>query len=547
MKRYLYLNAAVALSALIFSCNVTSRSEEEIAKKDFGEVAWENSAIPVRPGESATDSFWNKFSERFIYAPAFDFKQIDGADTYRFEVLSLADSQRWTFQDPSPFAPLSPVWTEMPVGSYQLKVVGVAEDGKEIGVSGTREFYRAAPFDGIYHAPPEMPYAESAMLALETLLDRDFVQYWLEHGKPDPSYGWYRYPSKIYSALVVGAVTQARLKEGTEAAEEATKLAQIVADELIRISFEKGAPYEFFPPTYHGYPDYFEPGESHMSYDRSMTIQGADAGHAYLDLYDLTGEEKYLEAAKRIAGTYLKTQLDNGSWYLYVNNKTGEKIEDNVAIPTAMINYFNRLRKDYEVEGLEEATEAALDYVMENPVKTFNWQGQFEDISARQPYENQSREQACDLAIYLLKNNPDDPESVSLAEDLIRYSEDQFVIWERPKPIIAPEKNPGSLPQNWITPSVQEHYAYWRPISRAAGIMVDTYWEAYVATGKERYLAKAKSIANTFPEVQQYHDGNYVTHFTKHKMNFWLNNAVYPAKVLMNFERNLERLDEESL
>ena len=66
MKRYLYLNAAVALSALIFSCNVTSRSEEEIAKKDFGEVAWENSAIPVRPGESATDSFWNKFSERFI-------------------------------------------------------------------------------------------------------------------------------------------------------------------------------------------------------------------------------------------------------------------------------------------------------------------------------------------------------------------------------------------------------------------------------------------------------------------------------------------------
>ena len=230
-----------------------------------------------------------------------------------------------------------------------------------------------------------------------------------------------------------------------------------------------------------------------------------------------------------------------------MNNKTGEKIEDNVAIPTAMINYFNRLRKDYEVEGLEEATEAALDYVMENPVKTFNWQGQFEDISARQPYENQSREQACDLAIYLLKNNRDDPESVSLAEELIRYSEDQFVIWERPKPIIAPEKNPGSLPQNWITPSVQEQYAYWRPISRAAGIMVDTYWEAYVATGKERYLAKAKSIANTFPEVQQYHDGNYVTHFTKHKMNFWLNNAVYPAKVLMNFERNLERLDEESL
>ena len=86
-----------------------------------------------------------------------------------------------------------------------------------------------------------------------------------------------------------------------------------------------------------------------------------------------------------------------------------------------------------------------------------------------------------------------------------------------------------------------EQYAYWRPIARSAGIMIDTYWEAYQATGNEMYLAKAKSLANTFTVVQDAHDGDYPTHFTKYKMNFWLNNAIYPAKVMMNFDRNLQK------
>lgn len=70
--------------------------------------------------------------------------------------------------------------------------------------------------------------------------------------------------------------------------------------------------------------------------------------------------------------------------------------------------------------------------------------------------------------------------------------------------------------------------------------MIDTFWEAYDTTGKEMYLAKAKSLANTFLIVQKMHNGDYPTHFTEHKMNFWLNNVVYPAKVMMNLQRNLE-------
>ncbi|MEX2336279.1 MAG: hypothetical protein WD555_03310 [Fulvivirga sp.] len=521
--------------ALFSACNSKAQQEEY---KSYGEIALEESAVPVRPGIPSERPFWNNYSKRFIYAPAFDFNPIENAEEYRFDIISIDSSTTYSFEANKPHEPLTPVWVELTEGSYHLTVTGVANDGKDVGVAGEREFYRAAPFNGIYHEPV-LPYDTSAMVALKKLLDKDYIQYWFKHKSPDPGYGWYRYPAKIYSALVIGAVTQARLEPGTPTAEGAIALARIVADELIAISFPKGAPLEYFPPTYHGYPEYFKDKESHMSYERSMIIHGADAGHAYLDLYDLVGDEKYLDAAKRIAQTYLKTQLSNGSWYLYVNNKTGNKIESNIAIPTSTINYFDRLRKDYEMTGLDQATEKAFAYIMANPVKTFNWQGQFEDISARKPYQNQSREQACDLAIYLFRNSMDDSESIKLAEELIRFSEDQFVIWEEPQPKPDNGKAKGALPQNWITPCVQEQYAYWRPIARSAGIMIDTYWEAYKVTGNEMYLAKAKSIANSFTVVQEAHDGDYPTHFTEYKMNFWLNNAVYPAKVMMNFEKNL--------
>ncbi len=98
---------------------------------------------------------------------------------------------------------------------------------------------------------------------------------------------------------------------------------------------------------------------------------------------------------------------------------------------------------------------------------------------------------------------------------------------------------------NWITPSVHEQYVFWMPIGRSAGIMVETFWQAYVSTKKEIYLAKAKSIAGTFTKVQKEHNGDYPTFFTKYPMNLWLNSTVYPAKVLMTLQNNLNKLNKK--
>ncbi len=532
-RKYVYPFILSVFAAFLFS--FSSSQVTSSANKSFGEIALKESVVPIHPGEPGKTPFWNMHAHQFIYAPAFDYKMVDKATKYRYKIVSLNNASQYTFESKIPYAALSPVWASVPVGYFNLEVTGLSEKGDSLGVAGKGKYYRAATFNGPYYEPV-MAYDKSARIALDNLLKKDYVEYWLKHKEPDPSYVNYRYPSKIYGALVIGAITHAQLKPGTADAKRSKELAIILADYMLSIRFKEGTPWEYHVPTYYGERS-VNPPKPHLHISNHFTVMGVDAGNAFLDLYDFTGDKKYFEAAKRIADTYLKNQLDNGSWYQFVKHETGKPTAENITIPTSIINYFDRLRNDYKVGGLENSTARAFKWIMENPVKTWDWQGQFEDVFARPPYVNLSREQACDLAIYLFKNKKD----FKLAEELIRFAEDQFVIWEKPVNIAYQEPRPGGNSKNWITPSVQEQYVFWMPIGRAAGIMVETFWQAYVATKKEIYLAKAKSIANTFTKVQKENNGDYPTFFTKYPMNLWLNSTVYPAKVLMTLENNLNK------
>lgn len=505
--------------------------------KSLGRIALEESLIPIRPGEPGKTPFWNEQARQFIHAPAFDYKIIPAATSYRYKIFCISDSSSHVFESNIPYDALSKVWASMPVGYFDLEVSGISVKNEFLGVSGKGHYYRAASFNGPYH-DPVIPYDQSAMIALDNLLKKDYVEYWIKNKAPHPKYVNYRFPAKIFSALIIGAITHARLKPNTADAVRSSHLARIIADYLISISFKEGTPWEYFPPTYYGN-NFGIVNKPHMNVFNNFTIMGVDAGNAYLDLYDYTSDKKYLEAAKRIAATYLKTQLENGSWYQFVNHATGKPTAPNITIPTSVINYFDRLQRDYHVSGLKQSSDRALNWILQNPVKTFNWQGQFEDIEARAPYKNQSREQSCDMAIYLFKNNKD----INLAEELVRFSEDQFVIWEKPLDIAIQQPRPGGNSKNWITPSVQEQYTFFMPVGRAAGLMVETYWQAYKATKKEIYLEKAKSIANSFTVVQKEHNGDYPTFFTKYPMNLWLNSTVYPAKVLTDLNNNIKSLN----
>ncbi|MGV3539343.1 MAG: hypothetical protein ACO1OQ_06000, partial [Rufibacter sp.] len=402
MKCNLIICGLLALGSGLSSCQssapaaVGTTTTAQKSTQSLQERALAETKIPVRPGVPGQVPFWNEAAKRFIYAPAFDFKTVPGAARYRFAVVSEKNGKTYTFEDKNPYAPLSPVWAEVPVGDFEIRVIGLSTAGDSIGLAGKDTYYRAAPWNGPYHEPPVLPYDQSAELALKNLLEEDYVQYWVKHKKPDPKYNNYKYPAKIYSALVIGAVTYARLKPNTPEAQQATELARIVADFMLNIRYKPGSAWEYFVPTYFSERT-FPKDKPHMDPVYNFTIMGVDAGTAFLDLYDLTKDTKYLNAAKQIAQTYLKNQMDNGTWWQFTHFETDKPIKELAAIPTAVINYFDRLRTDYGVTGLEQATQKALKYIMDVPVKTFDWQGQFEDIPLRPPYKNLSREQACDL------------------------------------------------------------------------------------------------------------------------------------------------------
>ncbi|MCK4966638.1 hypothetical protein KAS50_06385, partial [bacterium] len=174
--------------------------------------ASEESLIPIKPGVPKKSPFWNQHSIRFIYAPAFDFKKMKEASYYLFTARSYANNRSYTFKDEVPWASLSPIWKELPAGQVLLKVEGCNDKGKVLGAVDVRLFNRGAVFTGLYHKPV-LDYIESARRALKYLYELEHIKKWENGKKPDFSYGYYRYASKIIGAVVNSMVMYSKISK----------------------------------------------------------------------------------------------------------------------------------------------------------------------------------------------------------------------------------------------------------------------------------------------------------------------------------------------
>jgi hypothetical protein len=471
------------------------------------------SMTPIRPGVPGKSPFWNGQAKQFIYAPAFDFpERSDCGCTYRFTATDVTGA-RHVFTAEHPWAPLSPIWGELPVGRTTLKVEPMPPSGSLciIELTGTRTFHRGAVFNGPY-GKAVLPYGQSAAVALRSVLDEPFVQAWRITGKPDPNYPLYRYAAKIIPAVMSAAAFSGETKD--------LEIGKKAADYLISISMPAGGPLECMPPTYHT----TRPTDREND-NFEMMMTPAESGEGYLDLYDATKETKYLEGAQRIAGTYVKLQMASGTWRLKVDNRTNEPIVPYDLVPTAVINFLDRMDRVLQGSTYGAARQRAVKWVMENPVRTFNWQAQFDDAKQRGAYENLSKHEACEFAWYLFEHG-----DVKTAEELLRFSEDQFVVWERPPDLTPRSMNLG--PQLWFTPCSTEQYAMFEPISGSSAFMIMTYIRAYQATGDKLHLARAQSLANALTVAQQYHHGRYPTRMVREDLAYWINSTMNTIRAM---------------
>ncbi|MCK5573907.1 MAG: hypothetical protein KAJ12_14150 [Bacteroidetes bacterium] len=549
MSMHTLLLVSIVACAGLFTGLQRTAMDGPVQDHQPGPPVQQDLLVPVHPGQPDVRPFWNTYSRRFIYPPAFEFEETEGVARYRFTALSLSDSGVHTFAADHPWVPITPLWSGLPCSEVVLTVEALpGEETGEPVVVGERRFIKSPPFDGPY-GEPAYDYGESGRLCLRDLLLQPKMQYWFTHGKPDPSYPLWVHPSKMVRRIIQGMVTYSRLIPRPPDADRALEVAKIAADFLLSISQPEGAPLAAWPPTFWDGVD----GDIHPTYTREhMALEPAEVAMAYLDLFEATEEGQYFEAARRIAGTYVNVQREDGTWYQRIETSTGNPIEEHLLVPASVIEMFSRFINGYGVTEYEDPRERAISWCWDNPLKTFSWEAQYEDTRPRRRYRNLSHREPLMLAALLFREKPDDLERRAEAEELLRFAEDQFVIWEKSDPITRAELfKPGSrwsgndpyFGTDWFVPAAAEQYLFFTPISSATAYFIDAYVEAFEATGERIYLAKAVSLANTLTLAQQYWGGRDIpTHLRKvmPELN-WLNVSVKAATTLIKHEEVLGR------
>ena len=479
---------------------------------------------PIRPGDGINTPFWNKYAQSFIYAPCFEFVPLKKASYYVFTINDTI-----SFKADSVLCPLSEVWNKVPVGKNELIVKAFDKKNRYVGVVGQRSFEKKYPFAGPY-VQSVRSYKEAALKGLFYFCHQSYFKHWLTSQEPDMSYIHNAYPCKIVGATISIAVMIAQLNP--EYRENAIKIAKNAAQFLINNSHPEGAPLAFFPPTYYG-KELTARKEENIG--KAMMMEAVYVADAFLDLYDLTHEKKYLDQALGIAGTYLRTQSSDGSWPVKVDYESGIPVNDAKAIPTLLISLFDRLEK-YGYTEFCAVREKAFDYIKRYIYPVYDWHGQFEDMTVFiHRYENMTNCTAAPYAELLLKDESSAPQDIRNALELVRFCEDQFTIWD-----VEVGKN-GIHPIG--TPCVFEQYHYQTPVDDSACNVINALIAAYDRTKDPLLLAKAISLANTITVWQDASSGFLSTLWmVRPGKSFWMNCTYKSVKTLLFLDKYLGRL-----
>lgn len=480
-----FRNVFLAVIAIALACPAASSKLPKFNYRKLQRQAAKEYLKPISPGYEGKNPFWNGYSVKFIYAPAFDFKEVDGARKYLYTLRK--EEQEWTFKDDKPYHSLAPIWNKIPAGDVVLKVEAIDKKGKVICVVGERKFIRDFPFTGKYPGPVRS-YKEAAIKALLFIHNLPAIQNWKTQNVPDMSYKLNTYPAKSIGGTIRCEMLLAKLVPSLR--EDAIAIARSAADFLIRESQPADAPLAYFPPTYYG-------GLHASAYNegKMMSMEATKASNALLDLYDETGDRKYYDQVIGILDTYRKLQRKDGSFPIKLVVATGEPDNDVCARLHPILGLARRIHDQYGVNDYEAMRLAGEKWMNTEAFKDFDMVAQFEDISAKnEPYKDQTHWTCVPYATYMLNSGLISKENLKVARLLIAFGEDQFTNWES-------FPNDDGL-KTYYTPGVVEQFYYRTPIDDSAASMASAWMALYEETGDRLSLAKAKALMDEVTKVQ---------------------------------------------
>jgi maltose/maltodextrin transport system substrate-binding protein len=489
--------------------------------KDFCRQSREESVTPIRPGIPGKQPFWNEKAKMFKYAPSFKNKKPREVIPvkYRYSAFSFTDKKYYSFSDFTGTKSLAPIWDQLPDGNVYLKIEGISKEGY-VCLAQDRMFYKAAIFCPPY---PEAKYSykDALIKGLKYLYNQNYVKSWYFTGEPDhKAMPLYCYSAKVIASIVDGMLLYNKYFPGNDSS---LVVARKAADYLIANAESEGSQLEYFSQTYEG-----TQMAANIYGDEILMSEPSWTATTFLNLYDKTKDKKYFNAAINIANTYIKNQLPSGTWYIRVNKKTGKPASPILCIPNTIINFLSILANKYNQTQYQTNIQRAIKWIMDNPVKTFDWTGQFEDVAANSQYQNLSHYEASWFAMHLLDEKRRDSSDIRLSKELIAFCEDQFVVWE--KPDIYDDRN--GLSNEWHVPAALEQYHCYLPIDASTDQMIFMFCKAYETTGEPIYRAKAIALSNSIVNSQK-EDGQIPTFlYPFRKDNFWPNCMVYSLRML---------------
>ena len=510
----------------------------QLKKKALEE--YNNPDYAIRRGGVNGNAFWNIQAQAFMYCPSFDFAPLAGCSKYLFELQDESGKQ-YSFTADSSYALLTPVWNDLQVGQVQLCVYALSKEDDKIAMIGARSFHKAAPFTGEY-PPKAVDYRTCAKRAYDYLLTIPYVADWAE-GKYNTDYDLGIFLTKMNSAIVNAMINYAKLRP--ENAETAMTIAKNAADFMIKASAPKGSPIEGLPPTYYVIPDLDNSLKKHYVVSKrlntTMLIYPCMAGSAYLNLYQVTKNKKYFDAAIKIAEYYKAHVCENGTWRQMLSVETGESLVPQYSQPAAICSFLYSIYALTNEEEYKTLADNGMKYVREKTLKEFHWEGQFEDALLSQHYSNMTHFTASAIINDIAKNHADDEQQIECAKELMRYIEDQFIVWDKPL-----KYHKFHSAQYWFYPAGLEQYNWYVPIDSSTASIMASFLNLHKLTKEPLYLEKAKALADSITRMQNKENGLIPTHWMTEDCiqtggDLWINCMIATANRLFEIAEYIEK------
>lgn len=524
------------LIALLMALTLTIQAKD-INYKKVNAQARREYRQPVRPGTNGINPFWNGFARKFIFAPAFDFREHPDARAYLY-ILSDAEGHTWQMKARSPKADLAPIWEDIPAGTQvTLDVFPITAQGTQTSDTlGHRTFLRDFPFCGPINTPAR-PYREAALKGMLFLHRMKVMQHWLDNETPDMTYRLNTYACKIMGSAIQNECLVARYFPAER--DQALQIARHIAAFLRSVSQKANGPLPYFPPTYINGVLANSSITKQEGEDATMCMEPLTVATGLLDLYNETHERSYYDWAIGITETYRRLQRPDGSMPIKLVYSTGKAVNDRNAMLHPLLKHLRRLHDEYGIDTYEDMRQKGEQWMHDVAIRSFDMTGQFEDVSVIniKPYQNLTNCTAAPYADYLYGNPSPTKADLQDARDLMQLSEDQFVFWD-----MRPEAD--GIRQH-ATPCVFEQYKYQMSVDASACNVAGGFISCYLATGDELALAKAMALTNAITQVQDARSGYIPTLWKRSRSvstdSMWLNCALHSIRHLLRMSEALEK------